>query len=259
MRRFLIGLVVAGLLVVGLAAPVLAHNPGSGDAAVSSGVYLDQPTLIRVAQALGLTQDELLTRLQGGETISDIAADQNVPEEEIVEAIISPYVDELRLQVKYGYITQEQADALIERARDHARSILEQDLSSSGEYDSYSWEEMEDACNEMMGGWEGSQSGWGGMGGNLGGGMMGGQGGMMGGGMTGSGWNGGQSGWGGMMGGGWNGGQGGGMTGGSSNGGQNSSGGLMSGWGDSISRGLGNIMRGFSGGFGGGMMGGGMR
>lgn len=82
--------------------------------------------------SLGLTQDELLTRLQEGKTISEIAADQNIPEEEVVEAIIDPYWDELQLRVKCSYITQEQADALLEGARDHARALLSQDLSKSG-------------------------------------------------------------------------------------------------------------------------------
>ena len=120
MKRFrVIGMVVAivGLLVVSLAGTALAHNPDDGETGTSSGVYLDQPTLTRVAQTLGLTQDELLTRLQGGETISAIAADQNVPEDEVVEAIIAPYRDELQLQVKYGYISQGQADALEELAK----------------------------------------------------------------------------------------------------------------------------------------------
>lgn len=197
MKRFLVvGLVVVivSLLLAGLAGTVLAHSPDDGRTATSSGVYLDQPTLTRVARALGLTQDELLTRLQGGETISEVAADQNIPEEEVVEAIIAPYRDELQLQVKYSYITQERTGELLAEARDHARSILDEDLSRPTEYGSYSWEEMVEDCNEMMGGWGGSQSGWGGMGGHMGGGMMGGWGGMMG-----SGWNGRQNGWGGMM------------------------------------------------------------
>ena len=195
MKRIrVIGLVVAvvGLLVVGLAGTALAHGPEGGEAGTSSGKYLDQPTLTRVAQTLGLTQDELLFRLQGGETISEIASDQNIPEDQIVETIIVPYRDELQLQVKYGYISQEQADALLEQARDHARDLLDGDLSSPREYGSYSWEEMVDDCNEMMGNWGGSQSGWGGMGGS-----------MMGGGMTGGSWDSSQNGWGGMMSG-WN-------------------------------------------------------
>lgn len=152
-------IVVLGLIMVGLATPVLAHNPDDGEATTSSGVYLDQPTLIRMAQALGLTQDELLTRLQEGETISGIAADQNIPEEEVVEAIIDPYRDELQLRVKYSYITQEQADALLEDARGHARALLDQDLSNTREYGSDTWEEMEEYCGSMMGNGRGGMMG----------------------------------------------------------------------------------------------------
>jgi hypothetical protein len=223
-KLLVVGLIlVVTLLGVGFAAPVLAHSPDDGETATSSGIYLDQPTLTRVAQALGLAQEELLTHLKAGESIAEIAADQNVPGDEVVEAIVAPYRDELQLQVKYGYITQEQADALLEQARDHARDLLDEDLSSTEEYGSYSWEEMADDCNELMGNGGGSQSDWGGMGG-------------------------------GMMGGSWGGHMGGGMMGSYGNRSQNGWSGMMSGWGDSISRGWNNMIGSLGGMMGGGMM-----
>lgn len=223
-KLLVVGLIlIVTILGVGFAAPILAHSPTEGETAASSGTYLDQPTLTRVAQALGLTQEELLVHLEEGDSISEIAAVQYVPEDEVVEAIIAPYRDELQLQVKYGYITQEQDDAFLEQARDHARDLLDEDLSSTGEYAIYSWEEMADDCNELMGNWEGSGNGWGGMGG-------------------------------GMMDGSWGGHMGGGMMGGFGNSVQSGWGGMMRGWGDSVSRGWNNMMDGFGGMMGGGMM-----
>ena len=178
--------IVLGLLIIGSAIPVLAHNPDNAGVTASSGVNLDQPTLTRLAQALELTPDELTSRLQAGETLSEIAEEQNISEEAVVAAIIAPYAGELELRVRYGYITQQQADAFLEEAQEHARALLEQDLSGAGKYGSYTWEEMEEYCGGMMG------NGWGSM---MGGGMMGRS--MMGG------WEGSQYGYGGMMGSGW--------------------------------------------------------
>ncbi|MBU2609273.1 MAG: hypothetical protein KKF26_08150 [Chloroflexi bacterium] len=181
----LIGLafVTLVLLVVGAAAPALAHS-GDSDTANYSGAYIDGPTLVRVAEALGLTPEELNTDLQTGETLAEIARDQNVPEDTVIAAIIAPYAEQLKLQVRYGYLTQEQADALLETAREHASSLLEQNLSSTGENADW-WQEMEGYCGSTMGNY-GDSTGYGGM---MGGGMMGnyggGYGGMMGGGMMG--------------------------------------------------------------------------
>ena len=179
----LIGLAIVTLvlLVVGAAAPALAH-PGDSDNNAYSGAYIDGPTLVRVAGALGLTPEELDTNLQVGDTLAEIAREQNVPEDTVIAAIVAPYAEQLKLQVRYGYLTQEQADTLLETAREHASSLLEQNLSSAGG-NADSWQEMEDYCGSMMGGGMMGNYG-GGYGGMMGGGMMGnygdGYGGMMG-------------------------------------------------------------------------------
>lgn len=222
MKKLLVtvSLVLLGLLIVGSALPVLAHNPESGGAVASSGVALDQPTVVRLAEVLELTPEELVSLLQAGETLSEIAAAQNIDEEAVVAAILAPHTSQIALRVDYGYITQAQADAMLAEAEEHAHSLLTRDLSVAGNYGD--WEEMEEECIGMMGNY----------GGMMGGGMMGG--GMMGDGMMGGGWSGSEfqartygdaansGGWGGMMGRFWNnltnwnwGGSGGGMMGGS--------------------------------------------
>lgn len=165
----LIGLAVVTvvLLVVGAAAPALAQS-GDSDNGAYAGAYMDGPTLARVAKALGLTPEELSTNLQAGETLAEIAQKQNVPEDTVIAAIVAPYTEQLKLQVRYGYLTQEQADALLETAREHASSLLEQNLSRTGGNADW-WQEMEDYCGSMMGNYGGS-TGYGGM---MGGGMMG--------------------------------------------------------------------------------------
>ena len=52
-------IVVLGLLVAGSVAPVLAHGSDDSTAVGYGGIYLDSPTLVRLAQTLGLTPEEL--------------------------------------------------------------------------------------------------------------------------------------------------------------------------------------------------------
>ncbi|MEE8420433.1 MAG: hypothetical protein V3R92_03130 [Dehalococcoidales bacterium] len=218
-----------GISIVGSALPALAHNAAEGGAIASSGVAVDQPTVVRLAEVLDLTPEELVSLLQAGETLSEIADAQNIDEEAVVTAILAPHTSQIALRVDYGYITREQADAMLAEAGEYAHSLLTRDLSVAGNYGN--WEEMEEACIGMMGNYGGmTGNGWGGM---MGGDMMGG-GGMMDGGMMGGDWSGNEfqartygdaansGGWNGMMGRFWNnithwnwGGSGGGMMGGS--------------------------------------------
>ncbi|MFH1647759.1 MAG: hypothetical protein ABID71_08770 [Chloroflexota bacterium] len=197
----IIGLIflVTGLLVVVFAVPALAHPSDRDYGANSNGISLDSPTLTRLAQVLGLTPDELASYLQKGETLAEIAQEQGIPEEELVEAIVAPHAGQIELRVKYGYLTESEAETLLETVRERATGLLEQDLS--GQSGDASWEEMEEYCGNAMGGWGGmmggqygSGHGWGGMmggwgqsfsrgwnnmmdgfgGGGMGGGMMGG-------------------------------------------------------------------------------------
>lgn len=193
-RLIAMAVVILTLLVVGAAAPALSHS-GDSDATSYTGAYIDGPTMVRLAEALGLTADELSSHLKSGENLADIAREQSVPTEALINAIVTPYAEQLQLQVRYGYLTQEQADALLETAREHANSLLEQNLSSTGG-NVDRWQEMEDYCGNMIGN-HGGSAGYGDMMGSsgvmMGPGMMGGHygsgygsGGMMG---TGAGYN----------------------------------------------------------------------
>ena len=169
MKKLLVtvSLVLLGLLVVGSALPALAHNSASGEAVASSGVALDQPTVVRLAEVLELTPEELVSLLQAGETLSEIAAAQNIAEEAVVTAILIPHTSQIALRVNYGYITQAQADAMLAEAEEYAHSLLTQDLSVAGNYGN--WEEMEEECSGMMGNYGGMMgsgmmgNGWGDM------------------------------------------------------------------------------------------------
>ena len=159
-----------GISIVGSALPALAHNAEEGGAIASSSVAVDQPTVVRLAEVLDLTPEELVSLLQTGETLSEIADAQNIAEEAVVTAILAPHTSQITLRVDYGYITQEQADAMLAETEEYAHSMLTRDLSVAGNYGN--WEEMEEECIGMMGNYGGMMGG--GMMGNYGGDMMGG-------------------------------------------------------------------------------------
>ena len=117
--------------MVVLAVPALAHPFDRDYGTNGNGIFLDSPALTRLAEALGLTPDELASRLQEGEILAQIAREQGIPEEELVEAIVSPHADQIALRVKYGYLTESQAETLLETARERATWLLEQDLSQA--------------------------------------------------------------------------------------------------------------------------------
>lgn len=203
MKKLLVigSLVLLGLLIIGSAFPVLAHTQDSDGTVAPGGISAEQPTLVRLAEVLGLAPEALVSLLQEGKTLSEIAAEQGVAEEAVLEAILAPHTSQIELGLEYGYLTQEQADAMLAEAEEHARFLLERDFSTDGSYGD--WEKMEEYCGGMMRGWGGLSGFDGGMP-HHGYGMMGNWGG------TEDGWNEGphyrdyeetgREGWGGMMG-----------------------------------------------------------
>lgn len=90
-------------------------------------------SLISVAaEQLGMTNQELLTALQSGKTVADVAAEKDVALETIVEAFIAPRVERLQALVDNGQLTQEQADSQIELMRTNVTVRLNEAWSTQG-------------------------------------------------------------------------------------------------------------------------------
>ncbi|MCL4458476.1 MAG: hypothetical protein M1136_01600 [Chloroflexi bacterium] len=173
-------LIVAGLALVAM---LLVSSVGMASAAPPTPTprapyaggpygYLDKPTLQRIATLLGTTPDEIISQLTQGKTILEIAQAKGVNEEQLLDTILAPQKDQLQLRVKYGYLTQAEADARLQVLREQVRLRISQPTPSS--YDDDDWH-----CPMMRGGWGSGFSGGGFGQGMMGGGMMGG--GMMGG------------------------------------------------------------------------------
>jgi hypothetical protein len=87
---------------------------GDGDEDSDYGVLHD--TMVSAfAQALGLTPEELETRLQAGDTLWVIAQEQGKTSEPFQEMMTTARTSAVNQAVTDGVITQEQADFMLER------------------------------------------------------------------------------------------------------------------------------------------------
>ncbi len=155
-----------------------AHCPGmSGGWGMGYHGVADPVTLERVAGTLGLTYDELAARLTQGETVAQVAEAQGVNPSLVVATILAPESEILEVRVKYGYLTEAQAEAILEQARYWVEQAI---AAPQYGYDSSTTSPTTGGYNQQ----HAPNYGWRGRGGGMmGGGMMGG--GMMGGGMMG--------------------------------------------------------------------------
>ena len=68
------------------------------------------------ATALGMTADELRTELKAGKTIAQVAADQGVDVQDVIDALVAEVKEHLDEEVASGEHTQEEADAKLAEA-----------------------------------------------------------------------------------------------------------------------------------------------
>lgn len=77
----------------------------------------DPVTLNRVADTLGLTSDQLTAQLTQGKTIAQVAQAQNVDTSKVVTTILAPESDILQVRVNYGYLSDTQAQSILDQAK----------------------------------------------------------------------------------------------------------------------------------------------
>ncbi len=86
------------------ASPMGRHGGGRGVGMRGEG-------LTAVAEALGVTEAELQTALQGGQTLAEIAAAEGVEVQTVIDTLVSAAGAHLAEHVAAGDLTQEDADA----------------------------------------------------------------------------------------------------------------------------------------------------
>lgn len=85
----------------------------------------------QLATLLGTTTADLKTQLSSGKTLSDIAGAKGVSQDQLIQTMMGPYADHLAIMVKYGYLTQTQADDLDQQARTRLQSVITSQLQPS--------------------------------------------------------------------------------------------------------------------------------
>jgi len=90
-------------------------------------------SLIAVAaEQLGMERAELITELQSGKTVAQVAEEKGVALQTIVDAFLAPRAEQLTEMVNNGQLTQEQADALLAMMTANVTEHLTQAWSPRG-------------------------------------------------------------------------------------------------------------------------------
>ncbi len=76
---------------------------------------LHEYIVVAMAEALGMTPENLQAAIDSGKTMWDVAEEQGLSQEQFTELMVTARTDALNQAVEDGVITQEQADWMISR------------------------------------------------------------------------------------------------------------------------------------------------
>jgi hypothetical protein len=93
------------------------------------GLHADLST---VAEALGLSEDDLRTALEDGRSLAEVAEEQGVDTQEVVDAIVAAQRERLDEAVADGDLTQEQADEIAADAEERATALVNGEMPAFG-------------------------------------------------------------------------------------------------------------------------------
>ena len=91
-------------------------------------------TMEAAAAVLGMEPEELLSELQEGKTIAEVAEEQGVTVDEFTAAMLPEVRQELDALVADGKLTQEQADAVFERVEENIDRIVDAPAGASAHH-----------------------------------------------------------------------------------------------------------------------------
>ena len=98
---------------------------GLGDPGIRGGMLLG---LDAAAEELGLTQEELHDQLHDGATLAQIAEEQGVEVDGLVNALVTAAEEGLATAVQEGRLDQERADEIAADLEDRIRTFVEEGL-----------------------------------------------------------------------------------------------------------------------------------
>lgn len=83
------------------------------------------PGLEAMAEAIGITEDELQTALQDGSTPAEVAEENGVSRDELIDAVVASIEEHVAQEVEDGELTQEEADEKLAEIEDRAGDIVD--------------------------------------------------------------------------------------------------------------------------------------
>ncbi|HZJ02988.1 MAG TPA: hypothetical protein VFE20_04780 [Thermoleophilia bacterium] len=157
-KKLVVGAVLIGAFLA-LATPALAQSGAPGPApGVAAGICNGVGVAAeRVTDLLGLTSEEIQDERLAGKSLADIAADEDVPQDELVEAMLEPRRAAMEQAVADGRITKEQSELRLEQMEQMVRERTSSEELGNGF-----------GRSGARGGLGGGCGGGGGMGGGLG-------------------------------------------------------------------------------------------
>ena len=85
-----------------------------------------------LAEVLGLEQAELREAIAGGQSLADVAAEQGVDTQELVDALVDAAEERVATGLENGRIDQEKADEILAGAAEKAEDLVNGELSFEG-------------------------------------------------------------------------------------------------------------------------------
>lgn len=106
------------------------HGPGGRGPGGHFGV---RGSLDAAATAIGITEAELRTALQGGATIAEVAKDKGIELQKVIDAMVADIKAHLDQAVKDGKLTQAQADERLATVAEQVTKAVNGELPMKGD------------------------------------------------------------------------------------------------------------------------------
>jgi hypothetical protein len=84
------------------------------------------------AKALGISEADLMTAMQGGKSVATLAKEKNVSLDTIIASAVSAESDALKAEVTAGRLTQAQADQRLTGAKDRITNLFNNTMPQGG-------------------------------------------------------------------------------------------------------------------------------
>jgi hypothetical protein len=104
--------------------PGFGFRNGPGPMGGPGGPHMEMRGLGAAADYLGLSQSELMTKLQGGKSLADIAKDQGKSVDGLVQALVGDAKKHLDQAVTDGHLTQAQETQILGQIKQHITDLV---------------------------------------------------------------------------------------------------------------------------------------